>query len=60
MGLRVIVQSERSPMHVESRINAFWDSFRATLDGMSAEDFEKYKITVRNNKTEDHKNLWQE
>ncbi|BGP38130.1 metalloprotease [Rhodotorula kratochvilovae] len=60
MGLRVIVQSERDGPFVESRINAFWDDFRVKLDEMSEEEFDKYKQTVINRKTEDHKAMWQE
>jgi insulysin len=60
MGLRVIVQSERDAAYLETRIDAFWDSYRSTLANMSEVDFEKYKSTVANKKLEDHKNMWQE
>jgi len=60
MGLRVIVQSERSAAHVEERINAFWADYRKTLDEMSEDEFAKYKMAVVNKKLEDHKNMWQE
>ncbi|GAA5888439.1 hypothetical protein JCM16303_005741, partial [Sporobolomyces ruberrimus] len=60
MGLRVIVQSEKDAAFVESRIDAFWNEFKSTLDNMSEEEFDKYKEAVRAKKVEDHKNLWQE
>ncbi|GAA5915532.1 hypothetical protein JCM5296_001752 [Sporobolomyces johnsonii] len=60
MGLRVIVQSERDALHVESRIDAFWEEFKKTLDEMKEEEFEKYKTAVASKKVEDHKNMWQE
>lgn len=60
MGLRVIVQSERDCAYLETRIDAFWNSYRNTLEEMSEVDFVKYKTTVANKKLEDHKNMWQE
>ena len=60
MGLRVIVQSERDAAYLETRVNAFWETYKTTLDNMSEEDFTKYKTTVSNTKLEDHKNMWQE
>ncbi|GAA5906121.1 hypothetical protein JCM8208_000637 [Rhodotorula glutinis] len=60
MGLRVIVQSERDGPFIESRINAFWDDFKAKLEAMTDADIEKYKETVISRKLEDHKNMWQE
>lgn len=56
----MIVQSEKDADHVESRIDAFWLEFKKVLDDMSEEEFEKYKQTVINKKSEDHKNLWEE
>ncbi|ORY56460.1 Metalloenzyme, LuxS/M16 peptidase-like protein [Leucosporidium creatinivorum] len=60
MGLRVIVQSEKDAAFVESRVDAFWEEFKQTLDDMSEEEFDKYKTTVINKKLEDHKNMWEE
>lgn len=56
----MIVQSERSAEHIESRINNFWGGFKDTLAKMTDEDFDKYKSAVINKKLEDHKNMWQE
>lgn len=58
--MRVIVQSERSAAHIESRVNVFWEEFKSVLASMSDEEFEKYKSAVINKKLEDHKNMWQE
>jgi insulysin len=60
MGLRVIVQSEKDAAFVESRVDAFWEEFKQTLNDMSEEEFDKYKTTVINKKLEDHKNMWEE
>ncbi|GAA5990267.1 hypothetical protein JCM5350_000445 [Sporobolomyces pararoseus] len=60
MGLRVIVQSEKSPIHVEKRIDNFWKEFEKTLIEMKEEEFVKYRESVRLKKLEDFKNLWQE
>ncbi|GAA5953870.1 hypothetical protein JCM3765_000674 [Sporobolomyces pararoseus] len=60
MGLRVIVQSEKSPIYVEKRIDNFWEEFEGTLERMKEEEFVKYRESVRLKKLEDHKNLWQE
>lgn len=60
MGLRVIVQSEKDAAFVESRVDAFWDEFKQTLEDMSEEEFEKYKQAVIDRKLEDHKNMWEE
>ncbi|KAK4058930.1 metalloprotease [Microbotryomycetes sp. JL221] len=60
MGLRVIVQSEKDSLHVESRIENFWKEFLKTFKTMNSIDFEKYKMAVINRKLEDHKNMWEE
>ncbi|GAA5970032.1 hypothetical protein JCM11641_000241 [Rhodosporidiobolus odoratus] len=60
MGMRVIVQSERDANHVESQIDAFWTEFRAKLQDMPEEEFEKYKAAVVSRKLEDFKNMWEE
>ncbi|GAA6026838.1 hypothetical protein JCM8097_005898 [Rhodosporidiobolus ruineniae] len=60
LAVRTIVQSEHSAAHVEQRIDQFWVDFRAKLELMPEEEFEKYKKTVVSRKLEDHKNMWQE
>ncbi|GAA5876509.1 hypothetical protein JCM8547_009411 [Rhodosporidiobolus lusitaniae] len=60
MGIRVIVQSDYDANHVESRINAFWESYRTKLAEMPEEQFEKYKEAVVARKTEEQKNMWEE
>lgn len=60
MGYRIIVQSERSPEYLESRINAFLDGFASVLRAMSEEDFESHKRSIINRQLEKLKNLAQE
>ncbi|KAM0753884.1 hypothetical protein T439DRAFT_338697 [Meredithblackwellia eburnea MCA 4105] len=60
IGLRVIVQSEKSASYVESKIDNFWDAYKTILDSMEESEFEKHKQSVINSLTEDHKNMWQE
>lgn len=60
MGIRVIVQSEKDAPYIESRVNAFWQDYRKTLESMTEDEFEKFKQTVINQRLEDHKNMWQE
>ncbi|XP_052226154.1 insulin-degrading enzyme-like isoform X2 [Dreissena polymorpha] len=45
-GLRVIVQSDRTPQYVESRIEAFLETLRETLGTMSAEEFQKHVMAL--------------
>jgi insulysin len=59
-GIRVIVQSEKDTAFLESRVDAFWEEYKKTLEDMSDEAFEEFKTTVVNRKLEDHKNMWQE
>ncbi|KAL4892080.1 Metalloenzyme, LuxS/M16 peptidase-like protein [Aspergillus ambiguus] len=60
IGYRVIIQSERTAEYLESRIDAFLTSFRATLQDMSEEEFEGHKRSVINKRLEKLKNLGSE
>ena len=60
MGFRVIVQSERDPVYVETRIEAFFDWVKDHLEKMSAEDFEEHKRSLIAKKEEKPKNLSEE
>lgn len=42
IGFRVIVQSERDPAYVETRIESFLVQLRQTLEDMSEEDYKKH------------------
>ena len=60
MGYRVIIQSERSPEYLESRINAFLALFAQSLRNMSENDFEAHKKSLVNKRLEKMKSLHQE
>jgi insulysin len=60
MGYRVIIQSERTPEYLESRINNFFNEFAKTLTNMSESDFESHKRSLITKRLEKLKNLDQE
>lgn len=60
MGYRVIIQSERSPEYLETRINAFLAQFGKSLKEMSTDAFESHKKSLINKRLEKLKNLGQE
>ncbi|VVC34289.1 Hypothetical protein CINCED_3A004705 [Cinara cedri] len=49
LSMRIIVQSDRTPMYVDSRIESYIDTIQELLENMSDEEFEKYKdaLTVK-------------
>lgn len=57
MGFRVLIQSERDPDYLETRINSFLLKINAVLDSMSDEDFEGHKRSLVNKRLEKLKNL---
>ncbi|KAF9103581.1 Insulinase (Peptidase M16) [Mortierella sp. AM989] len=60
-GLRFILQSERDPIHLESRIESFLESNMKThLEEMTLEDYEKQINSLIQKKLEKDKNLRQE
>ncbi|KAI9654808.1 MAG: Insulinase (Peptidase M16) [Bathelium mastoideum] len=59
-GWRILIQSEQTPEYLESRIEAFILSFGKTLEEMSQDEFEGYKISLINKRLEKMKNLGQE
>lgn len=56
-GFRVLVQSERDAEYVESRIEAWLQSFRQLIVDMSDDDFITQRTSLINRKLEDHKNM---
>ncbi|WWD20389.1 hypothetical protein CI109_104865 [Kwoniella shandongensis] len=60
MGYTVLVQSEKSPVFVETRIEAFLEDLKETIESMSEEDFEKHKVGLIAKKEEKPKNLGEE
>lgn len=57
MGFRVLIQSERDPGYLESRINSFLLKINGVLDSMSNDDFEGHKRSLVNKRLEKLKNL---
>ena len=59
-GLRIIVQSERDPVYLESRIEAFLQYLQKMLDQMTPEEYVKHQQSLRMTLLEKVKNLGQE
>ena len=57
MGIRVLVQSEKSPAYVEGRIEAFLTSFRDTLVNLSDAEFDRHRQALIDKKLEQPKHL---
>ncbi|WVQ84725.1 hypothetical protein IAT38_006882 [Cryptococcus sp. DSM 104549] len=60
MGYSVTVQSERDPVYVETRVEAFLDSLKELIEEMSGADFENHKQSLIEEKEERPKNLGEE
>ncbi|WWC73601.1 uncharacterized protein I206_107573 [Kwoniella pini CBS 10737] len=60
MGYSIIVQSERSTTHVESKIEQFLTGLQETIDEMKDDEFEKHKQSLIAKKSEKPKNLSEE
>jgi insulysin len=60
IGYRVIIQSERTAEYLETRIDAFLQSFGRTLETMSSEEFEGHRRSIINKRLEKLKNLGSE
>lgn len=59
-GIRVIVQSERNPVYVETRIESFLESVQKLIEDMSDEDFNSHRQTLILKREEQPKNLGEE
>jgi insulysin len=57
MGYRVLIQSERNPEYLETRINAFLTKMKAHITDMSSEEFEGHKRSLITKRLEKLKNL---
>jgi insulysin len=57
IGYMVLVQSERTPDYLESRVNAFLLKFGKDLEKMTTEEFESHKRSLINKRLEKLKNL---
>jgi insulysin len=60
MGFRVLIQSERTPDYLDSRVDDFLSQFRKTLEDMDLANFEKQKRSLINHRLESLKNLDEE
>jgi insulysin len=60
MGLRVHVQSEKSPAFLETRVEDFLSGFRNHLLGLATEDYEKQRNGLITKKLEKLKSLGEE
>lgn len=60
MGLNIKIQSQKSPAFLESRVEAFLDSFSATLAQMSSKKLEEEKESLVLKLLEKPKNLAEE
>jgi insulysin len=57
LGYMVLIQSERTPDHLESRVNAFLFKFGLDLEKMTKEEFEGHRRSLINKRLEKLKNL---
>lgn len=60
IGYRFIIQSEKTPRYLESRIDAFLSGFADTLEKMPDSEFEGHKRSIITKRLEKLKNLDQE
>ncbi|KAF9579675.1 Insulinase (Peptidase M16), partial [Lunasporangiospora selenospora] len=60
-GIKIVVQSERDPIYLESRIEALLETrIRELLESMTSEEYERHVQSVKNRKLEKDKNLMEE
>ncbi|KAF5373799.1 hypothetical protein D9758_000838 [Tetrapyrgos nigripes] len=59
-GIRIVVQSERSPAYLESRVEAFLDTMKSRIEEMTPEAFEEQKSGLEKKWRERYKNLTEE
>ncbi|KAJ6525427.1 Metalloenzyme, LuxS/M16 peptidase-like protein [Mycena vulgaris] len=59
-GLRIVVQSEKTPGYLEDRVEAFLEGMKTVIEDMSAEDFAEHKESLKKRWTEAEKNLTEE
>lgn len=59
-GIRIVVQSERVPGYLESRVEAFLDEMKMVIEAMTLETFEEQKTGLDKKWREEEKNLAEE
>jgi len=60
VGLRIVVQSERGPVYLEERVEAFLDYMKGVIERMTAEQFTEQKYGLERKWREVAKNLSEE
>jgi insulysin len=60
MGFRIVVQSEKDPVYLESRVDVFLEHMKGVLANMDDEEFQKQKQSLIDKKLEKLKNLGEE
>ncbi len=58
--MRIVVQSEKKPEHLETRVEAFLDEMKTKLEEMSDEEFSSHKSSLQKKWLEANKNLAEE
>ncbi|KAF8911060.1 Metalloenzyme, LuxS/M16 peptidase-like protein [Gymnopilus junonius] len=59
-GVRIVVQSEKKPTHLEGRVEAFLDEMKNKLEEMTDEEFQTHKSGLEKKWLEADKNLGDE
>ncbi|KAE9395045.1 insulin-degrading enzyme [Gymnopus androsaceus JB14] len=59
-GIRIVVQSEKTPGHLESHVEAFLEEMKNKIEAMPLETFEEQKSGLDKNWREEDKNLAEE
>jgi len=60
IGLRFLLQSEREPVYLESRVDAFLEAYKLQLAATPLEEFEKQREGLISKKLEKLENLYSE
>ncbi|GLB34808.1 putative peptidase M16 family protein [Lyophyllum shimeji] len=56
-GMRIVIQSEKTPGYLEDRVEAFLDGMKTTIENMTAEEFAEQKHGLEKKWLEKDKNL---
>jgi len=59
-GLRIVVQSEKTPGYLEQKVEEFLEEMRSRLDEMTTEELEEHKTSLRKKWLEIIKSLSEE
>jgi insulysin len=59
-GIRIVIQSEKGPAYLESRVDAFLDGMKTVLEEMKDEEFEEQKNGLNKKLTEKAKTVGEE